>query len=85
MVEAIPTNQVSGDGVRRPFRYATWREDKKADPGHSRELISVRVEPQYYDDLAGQPLMQGDSITTVMEAFKRQVETRGDADFLGVR
>ena len=29
--------------------------------------------------------MQGDSITTVMEAFKRQVETRGDADFLGVR
>ena len=30
-------------------------------------------------------MMTADSIKTVMEAFKRQVETRGDEDFLGVR
>ena len=47
MVEAVPTDPVvsGGDGIRRTYRYATWREDKKADPGHSRELISVRVDP----------------------------------------
>ena len=48
MVEAAP---VQGDGLVRNFEYARWRTDKEAEPGHSHELISVNVEPQYYDNL----------------------------------
>ena len=44
-----------GDGVNRPIKYATFRTDKEAEPGYSAELISDRVEAQYYDDLDARP------------------------------
>ena len=58
MVEAAPV----GDGLVRNYEYARWRDDKEAEPGHSRELISVNVEPQYYDNLGGQPFMTADPV-----------------------
>ena len=35
------------------IQYASFRMDKEPSPGHSRELISSRVDPKYYDDLLG--------------------------------
>lgn len=40
-----------GDGVVRSTIYAKWREDKPAKNGYSQELINVKVDPKYYDDL----------------------------------
>lgn len=42
-----------GDGLVRTVQYATFRDDKPASPGYSRELISNRVDPRYYDNLDG--------------------------------
>lgn len=36
MVEPSET----GDGVVRNYIYGSFREDKPADPGHTRELVS---------------------------------------------
>lgn len=33
------------------INYASFRKDKEPSPGHSRELISDRVDPQYFDNL----------------------------------
>ena len=44
-----------GDGVNRPIKYATFRTDKDPEPGYSAELISDRVEAQYYGDLDARP------------------------------
>lgn len=39
------------DGITRPVTYATLRTDKPAVPGHTAELVSVNLDPKYYDDL----------------------------------
>ena len=36
-----------GDGVHRPIIYARWRDDKPAEDGHSKELISVDTLPEH--------------------------------------
>lgn len=40
-----------GDGLVRNVIYATWREDKPAEKGYSRELVGVGLDPKYYDDI----------------------------------
>ena len=68
MVTADP----QGDGLVRRVQYATFRDDKPASPGYSRELISNRVDPRYYDDLDGQPLPPN-SKETLLATFKANV------------
>lgn len=70
MVEAAP----QGDGIRRHVTYGKWRDDKEAEPGYSRELVSIGTEPKYYDDLISQPfLKETENLSTIMECFKNQV------------
>mmetsp|Transcript_20341 Transcript_20341/g.27503 ORF Transcript_20341/g.27503 Transcript_20341/m.27503 type:complete len:129 (-) Transcript_20341:2017-2403(-) len=79
MVEA---NQ--GDGLVRRTQYATFRKDKAPTPGYSAELVSDRVDPKYYDDLGAQP-KPPNSRDDLLATFKRNVENRPDAPFLGTR
>jgi hypothetical protein len=66
MVES--TNQ--GDGQVRNVIYAKWREDKPAEKGYSKELISVKTDPKYYDNLdAIPPAFEG--CLTFLDHFER--------------
>lgn len=76
--------QDNGDGVVRNSIYATWREDKKAEAGYSRELISVRTPKQFMDNLAGQPNASEDCYT-YLDYFEKSVTNRGFDRFLGTR
>ena len=68
------------------MQYGRWRDDKEAEPGHSRELVSVNTAKEFYDNLAAQPhLNKEGEDRTLMDAFKRQARTRGNEPFLGVR
>ena len=80
MVES--TNQ--GDGQVRNVIYAKWREDKPAEPGYSRELVSVDLDPKYYDDIDSQPTCIP-SCLTYLDHFERHIKERGNARFLGQR
>ena len=44
---------VEANQIERTVQYAKWREDKAAEPGYSKELINISVDPTYYDDLEG--------------------------------
>ena len=39
----------SGDGIVRNTIYAKWRLDKSVSPGFSHELLSVDLDPKFYD------------------------------------
>ena len=52
MVEA----NSAGDGVVRNFTYGKWRDDKKAEAGYSQELMCIDTKPEFYDNLAAQPI-----------------------------
>ena len=54
MVEADP---VRGDGIIRRVNYGAFRKDKPITPGYSAELLSVNVDPQFYDKLDAQPFL----------------------------
>ena len=71
MVQAGPAG-ADADGIVRRTQYARFRTDKEATPGYTRELISNRVEAQYYDDLDAQPGGEN-SKPTLYETFKRNV------------
>lgn len=73
-----------GDGIVRPVIYAKWREDKPAQKGYSRELISCDTPKQFIDDLSGQPSYAADC-HTYLDYFEKTVNTRGDDRFLGTR
>ena len=66
------------------IHYADFRKDKEAASGYSRELISSRVDPKYYDDLDGQPT-GFEHAPTLLHAFEENVKFDPDADFLGRR
>ena len=73
MVEANRP-QGDADAARRTVRYGKWREDKTPEAGHSRELFNVATDPEFYDNLEGQPYMTARySDTTIIQCFKRQV------------
>ena len=80
MVEAVP----QGDGVERRIQYASWRQDKDPQEGYSRELISNRVDPRFYDDLGAIPQPFGEN-DTLFKLFKRNVADRPNENFLGTR
>ena len=44
-----------GDGINRNNIYATWRQDKPAEKGYSKELIAAKLDPKYYEDLESLP------------------------------
>jgi len=71
-----------GDGVNRPVQYAKWRMDKPADPGYSRELVSVILDPKYYDNLEGQPPMRA-GCYTFLDYFENHVRERPNETYLG--
>lgn len=64
--------------------YAKWREDKPADKGYSKELISVKTDPKYYDNLDAIPLLYKDC-HTFLDHFERQIKTGSDRPYLGTR
>ena len=71
MVQAGPAG-ADADGIVRRTQYAHFRTDKEASPGCTRELISNRVEAQFYDDLDSQP-KDPSSKDTLYDTFKRNV------------
>ena len=50
--------------------YAKWREDKPAEKGYSKELISVKTQPKYYDNLDAIPAVF-DGCYTFLDHFER--------------
>ena len=81
MVSANPTE---GDGLVRAVQYATFRTDKQPTPGYSAELISNRVDPQYYDDLDARPYPNPEC-NTFLKVFNRNVQNNPTGPFLGTR
>lgn len=82
--EQLQDNQ--GDGLERPIQYAKFRTDKTASPGYSRELISVNVDPKYYDRMHEVPLPEhSPDLDTFLKLFKRNVAQRPHEPFLGTR
>ena len=79
MVEANP----AGDGINRHIEYATFRTDVPAKEGYSAELISNRVDPQYFDNLDGIPYDK--NCDTMLKIFQRNCAERGNEPFLGTR
>ena len=65
----VETNQVEGDQTVRNVVYAKWRDDKAAETGYSRELISVDVDPKHYDDIEGQ-IHKFSGCETYLELFE---------------
>ena len=82
MVQANPSD--GGDGQIRRVQYATFRTDKAVSPGHSAELISNRVYPQYYDDLGAQPVEIA-GCDTILKCHRHNVATVPNKEFLGTR
>ena len=74
----------SGDGINRTVQYATWRKDQQRQDGYSHELISNRVEAQYYDSLDQQPSQQYGA-RTLLQMFKDNVAENPGMPFLGTR
>jgi len=75
----------AGDGINRPIRYASFRTDKPATPGHSAELISDTVDPQYFDNLDKVPNDFKKGCSTFLDHFERHVRERPDESYLGYR
>ena len=73
-----------GDGQVRNIQYAKFRTDKAPTPGYSAELISNRVDKQYYDNLEGQPY-ENASCDTFLKLFRRNTASQPNAPFLGTR
>ena len=65
------------------MEYARWRTDKESTPGYTPELISIKVDPKYYDDLGSKPREL--PIETLLEAFERNVTERPNSPYLGWR
>ena len=74
----------TGDGVARNIIYANWRTDKPAQPGYSRELVGVKVDPKYYDNLEGQPIYNR-QCKTFLEYFELHAKERANDPYLGSR
>ncbi len=72
-----------GDGVVRNTIYAKWRDDKPATPGYSRELVSVNLDPKFYDNMEQQPHKPG--CRTFLDYFERLVAEHPNDDYLGTR
>lgn len=80
MVES--TNQ--GDGVRRDIIYAKWRDDLHAEPGYTKELVNIELDPKYYDNLDTIPNHIPECLT-FLDYFERNIRLRRDNPFLGTR
>ena len=57
-----------GDGQIRNVQYASFRTDKAVSEGYSAELISNRVDREYFDNLDAQFVDKHD---TFLKLFKR--------------
>ena len=47
----VQANPPAADGIVRNVTYAKFRDDKPAEEGYSAELVSMRTQPQFYDNL----------------------------------
>lgn len=56
--------------------------DKPADPGYSRELISLTLDPKYYDNLEAQP-PRSEGCYTFLDYFEKHVRERPNDTYLG--
>ena len=77
MVEATQDSQFQ-------HQYAKLRTDKEPTPGYSAELLNVKVDPQYYDDLGSMPI-EVPGIETIIQVFERNVAEIPNSEFLGQR
>jgi hypothetical protein len=50
--------------------YAKWRDDIPAEPGYSRELVSVELDPKYYDAINTIPSVVPECLT-FLDYFER--------------
>lgn len=81
----VSATGLEGDGIVRTTQYATFREDKPASPGYSQELMSNRINPNYYDNLLDQPKDLPKELDTILKFFQSNVKESPDAPFLGSR
>jgi hypothetical protein len=75
---------LEGDGIARPITYAIWRDDKPAQEGYSRELISIDTPREFWDNYEGMPKFE-DECFTILDYFERSVKLFPDGQFLGTR
>lgn len=74
----------TGDGVARPIQYAKFRDDKNPTTGYSRELVSLDLDPKYYDDMhSQQPYKAG--LLTFLDYFEHHAKARPNDPYLGTR
>ena len=66
----VERNNIEGDGVRRDIIYAKWREDVPAEPGYSKELVSIELDPKYYDAINTIPSFVPECLT-FLDYFER--------------
>ena len=78
----VSASDNGGDGIVRNVQYASFRKDKAPSEGYSAELISNRVQPEFYDNLVGQFQDPND---TFLKLFRRNATARPNEPFLGTR
>lgn len=76
--------EAAGDGVVRNLIYATFRDDKTPEKGYSKELVSVNLDPKYYDDMCSQPPYRA-GCYTFLDYFETHVNERPNDTYLGTR
>ena len=74
----VSANQSQGDGLVRNIAYASWRNHEPS-PGYSKELISDKVDPKYYDNLLAQPSPLGDGMDTLFKVYRRNVQNNANS------
>ena len=72
--------------MSKTFNYGVWREDKEAEPGFSRELLSSDF--QYIKDMTTLDdlnVLSYPGIDTLYKAMNRHVRRTPNAGWLGTR
>lgn len=72
------------DEIKREVIYGYWRDDKEAEKGYSREIVSAKLSKKYWDDLDNQPDVYP-GCDTILKHFQRNVAENGDSEFYGFR
>jgi hypothetical protein len=71
----VDSTQNLGDGVVRNTIYAKWREDKPAEKGYSQELLSVKLDAKYFENISSQVNYKPNCLT-FLDYFELNVKER---------
>jgi len=77
-------DSTKGDGIVRNTPYAVWRDDKEPEKGYSRELVSVDLHRDHWEDLSTRP-RHNPKLLTFLDYFEENVKTKPNLPWLGTR